>query len=192
MFFLLGCSLEHRVPWLIRIHCLSLYEEHGFENSIYLLLGRRFYFNGWKVLHRLHVWLAACRPSSYLLNRKPMSVTCIFPCPRNRRTFANASRFFKKSMINPAIYCRFPLSLRLIRDFSLKITENCGFVVKTRPFQRFHRHFAARLIVRLYRDKIVDFHSHHYIANISRKIMISSIFSCHHVSNSISRCVEPL
>ena len=50
----------------------------------------------------------------------------------------------------------------------------------------------ARLIVRFYRDKIVDFHSNLYIANITGKWMTPFMFSSHQISNSTCLRGEPL
>ena len=92
---------------------------------------------------------------------------------------------FQKPVIKPVINRRFTLKWRLISDFPLNTTKN-------RQCQRFYRDVLARLIVRFYRDKIVDFHSNQNIANITRKCMISFIFSCHYISKCISLRIEPL
>ena len=78
------------------------------------------------------------------------------------------------------------------RDFPWKITKNRDFLVKNRQFQRFYRDLPSRLIVRFYRDKIVDFHLNLHIANIMRNYMISFIFSSHYISSSIFLRSEPL
>ena len=65
----ISSSLKDRVLWLIRLRCLSVSREYGFETSIHILVDRWFHSNGCKVLHRLHVWLAACWPSSYRLKK---------------------------------------------------------------------------------------------------------------------------
>jgi hypothetical protein len=95
-------------------------------------------------------------------------------------------------MIKPAIYRRFSLKWRLSSDFPLKITQNRGFIVKNRQFQRFHRDMLARLIVRFYRDKIVNFHQNLYIANTTEKQMISLMLSSHLISSSTWLRGEPL
>ena len=56
----------------------------------------------------------------------------INPYRRNRRTFADKPRFFKKPVIKSMINRRFSSESRLICDYPLKITEN-------RWCQRFHR-----------------------------------------------------
>ena len=99
---------------------------------------------------------------------------------------------FRKSVIKPAINHRFPLNWRLISGFPLKITENRDSIDKNRQFQRFHRDLLARLTVRLYRDKIVDFHQTLYIANTTEKRMISFMFSSDLISSSTCRRDEPL
>ena len=66
------------------------------------------------------------------------------------------------------------------------------FPVKNHQFQRFNRDMLARLIVRFYRDKIVDFHSNLHIANITGNRMISFIFSSHHISSSVALRDGPL
>ena len=43
--------------------------ENDFETSIHLSLDHCSYFNGWKVLHRQYVWLAACSHSLYRLKK---------------------------------------------------------------------------------------------------------------------------
>ena len=77
------------------------------------------------------------------------------------------------------------LNQRLIADFPLNITKN-------RQFQQFHCDMLARLIVRLYRDEIGDFHQNLYIANTSEKWMISFMISSHLISSSTGLRGEPL
>ena len=74
---------------------------------------------------------------------------------------------------------------RFYRQKSPKITKN-------RQFQRFHRDMLARLIVRLYRDKIGDFHQNLYIANTTGKWMISFMFPSHLIRSSTWLRGEPL
>ena len=50
----------------------------------------------------------------------------------------------------------------------------------------------ARLTVRFYRDRIVDFHQNLSIANTTEKELISFVFSSHLISSSIRLRGEPL
>ena len=69
---------------------------------------------------------------------------------------------------------------------------NRDIIGKNRQFQRFHRYMLAWLIMRFYRDKIVDFHSNLFIANMTGKWMESFMFSSHQISSSTCLRDEPL
>ena len=92
-----------------------------------------------------------------------------------------------KYLLSTRIQRDLPISSKsyINRDFSWKIGIK-------RQFQRFHRDMLARLIVRLYRDKIGDFHQNLYIANTTGKWMISFMFSSHLISSSTWLRDEPL
>ena len=56
----LSCSFEYWFLWFIRLQCVAVGEECGFETWIHVLVDRWFYIHQWKVFDRLHVLLAAC------------------------------------------------------------------------------------------------------------------------------------
>ena len=78
------------------------------------------------------------------------------------------------------------------QEILLKMIHVSRFLIENRQFQRLHCDILARLRVRFYRDKIVDFQSNLYIINITGKRMISFMFCPHQIYSSTCLRAEPL